>query len=110
MYGVAESIEDYRSLVLELRTQLVQLQEKNEDAEQHIAELDGTIDQLVDIVVQREAACHALKTLVELMVREVESCPNQKLHDSADPNLRSSLYQNRYGEEVKRLKVKYGKN
>ncbi|PWB54681.1 MAG: hypothetical protein C3F18_06525 [Nitrosomonadales bacterium] len=110
MYGVAESIEDYRRMVLELRAQLVQLQAGKEEAEQQIAELDNTIDQLVDIVVQREAACHALKTLVESMVREVETCPNQKHHDSADPNLRSNLYQSRYSEEVKRLRIKYGKD
>lgn len=109
MYGVAESVEDYRHMVHELRVQLVQLQAGKEEAEQQIAELDHTIDQLVDIVVQREAACHALKTLVESMVKEVETCPNQKHHDSADPNLRSNLYQSRYSEEVKRLKQKYGK-
>lgn len=109
MYGVAESVEDYRRMVLDLRTQLVQLQAQKDEAEAHVAELDSTVDQLVDIVVQREAACHALKTLVEAMVREVETCPNQTLHDTADPNLRSNLYQNRYTEEVKRLRVKYGK-
>lgn len=97
-------------MVHELRAQLVQLQASKDEAELHIAELDNTIDQLVDIVVQREAACHALKALVETMVREVETCPNHKLHDSADPNLRSSLYQSRYSEEVKRLKVKYAKD
>lgn len=110
MYGVAESVEDYRRMVHELRAQLVRLQAGKEEAELQIAELDNTIDQLVDIVVQRESACHALKSLVELMVKEVESCPNQKHHDSADPNLRSNLYQSRYNEEVKRLKLKYGKN
>lgn len=110
MYGVAESVEDYRRMVQELRAQLVKLQAEKDEAEQQIAELDHTIDQLVDIVVQREAACHALKTLVESMVREVETCPNQKHHDSADPNLRSNLYQSRYNEEVKRLRIKYGKD
>lgn len=110
MYGVADSIEDHRRMVHELRTQLVKLQASKEEAELQIAELDNTIDQLVDIVVQREAACYALKTLVESMVKEVETCPNQKHHDSADPNLRSNLYQSRYGEEVKRLKLKYGKD
>jgi uncharacterized coiled-coil protein SlyX len=110
MYGVAESVEDYRHMVYELRDQLVQLQASKEEAEQQIAELDNTIDQLVDIVVQREAACYALKTLVESMVKEVETCPNQMHHDSADPNLRSSLYQSRYNDEVKRLKIKYGKD
>lgn len=110
MYGVAESVEDYRRMVQELRAQLVKLQAGKDEAEQQIAELDHTIDQLVDIVVQREAACHALKTLVESMVREVETCPNQKHHDSADPNLRSNLYQSRYNEEVKRLRIKYGKD
>lgn len=109
MYGVAESIEDYRRMVHELRSQLVQLQAREEDAQQQIAELDHTIDQLVEIVVQREAACYALKTLVETMVREVETCPQQVHHDFADPNLRSTTYQNRYNEEVKRLKIKYGK-
>ncbi len=110
MYGVAESVEDYRQLVHELRTQLVRLQGQKEEAEQQIAELDNTIDQLVDIVVQREAACYALKNLVESMVREVETCSNQKHHDSADPHLRSDLYQSRFNEEVKRLKLKYGKD
>jgi uncharacterized coiled-coil protein SlyX len=110
MYGVAESVEDYRRMVHELRAQLVRLQADKEESEQQIAELDNTIDQLVDIVVQRESACHALKSLVELMVKEVEACPNQKLHDSADPNLRSNLYQSRYNEEVKRLRIKYGKD
>ncbi len=110
MYGVEESVEDYRHMVHELRAQLVLLQARKEEAEQQIAELDSTIDQLVDIVVQREAACHALKTLVESMVREVEICPNQQQHDFADPNLRSSIYQSRYSEEVKRLKLKYGKD
>jgi len=109
MYGVAESIEDYRRMVHELRSQLVLLQAREEDAQQQIAELDHTIDQLVDIVVQREAACHALKTLVETMVKEVESCSQQAHHDFADPNLRSTTYQSRYNEEVKRLKTKYGK-
>lgn len=109
MYGVAESIEDYRRIVLDLRSQLVQLQAREQEHLEQIAELDHTIDQLVDIVVQREAACHALKTLVESMVKEVETCPHQRHHDSADPNLRSSTYQNRFNEEVKRLKVKYGK-
>ena len=109
MYGVAESVEDYRRIVHELRSQLVLLQSREEEAQQQIAELDHTIDQLVDIVVQREAACHALKTLVETMVKEVESCPQQTHHDFADPNLRSTTYQNRYNEEVKRLKTKYGK-
>lgn len=109
MYGVAESIEDYRRMVNELRSQLVVLQAREDDAQQQIAELDHTIDQLVDIVVQREAACYALKTLVETMVKEVETCPQQIHHDFADPNLRSTTYQNRYNEEVKRLKVKYGK-
>lgn len=109
MYGVAESIEDYRRMVRDLRSQLVLLQMREEEAQQQIAELDHTVDQLVDIVVQREAACHALKTLVETMVKEVESCPQQMHHDFADPNLRSSAYQNRYNEEVKRLKAKYGR-
>ncbi|MDD5404139.1 MAG: hypothetical protein PHZ14_06315 [Sulfuricella sp.] len=109
MYGVAESIEDYRSMVNDLRSQLVLLRAREEEAQQQIAELDHTIDQLVDIVVQREAACHALKTLVETMVKEVDSCPQQIHHDFADPYLRSSAYQNRYNEEVKRLRVKYGK-
>lgn len=97
-------------MVHDLRSQLVRLQASKEEAEQQIAELDSTIDQLVDIVVQREAACYALKTLVESMVREVETCPNQRHHDSADPNLRSVLYQGRFNEEVKRLKQKYGKD
>lgn len=96
-------------MVHDLRSQLVLLQAREEGAQQQIAELDHTIDQLVDIVVQREAACHALKMLVETMVKEVESCPQQIHHDFADPNLRSTTYQNRYNEEVKRLKVKYGK-
>jgi len=109
MYGVAESVEDYRRIVHELRSQLVLLQSREEEAQQQIAELDHTIDQLVDIVVQREAACHALKMLVETMVREVESCTQQAHHDFADPNLRSTAYQSRYNEEVKRLKTKYGK-
>ena len=109
MYGVAESIEDYRRIVLDLRSQLVQLQTREQEHLEQIAELDHTIDQLVDIVVQREAACYALKTLVETMVKEVETCPQQIHHDFADPNLRSTTYQNRYNEEVKRLKVKYGK-
>ena len=109
MYGVAESIEDYRRMVHELRSQLVVLQAREEDAQQQIAELDHTIDQLVDIVVQREAACYALKMLVETMVKEVETCPQQIHHEFADPNLRSTAYQNRYNEEVKRLKIKYGK-
>lgn len=109
MYGVAESVEDYRGMVHELRKQLLELQARNDEAEEQVAELDNTIDQLIDIVIQREAACYALKTLVESMVREVETCPNQKHHDSADPNLRSNLYQNRFNEEVKRLKLKYGK-
>ena len=110
MYGVAESVEDYRRTVLELRAELVRLQAEKDAAEQHVAELDNTVDQLVDIVVQREAACHALKTLVESMVKEVESCQNRKDHDYANPNLRSGVYQSRYNEEVKRLKVKYGKD
>lgn len=110
MYGVAESIEDYRRLVHELRSQLVLLQAREEEHLEQITELDHTIDQLVDIVVQREAACHALKTLVESMVKEVESCPQQRHHDSADPILRSTTYQSRFNEEVKRLKVKYGKD
>ena len=109
MYGVAESIEDYRRMVHELRSQLVLLQAREEDAQQQITELDHTVDQLVDIVVQREAACYALKTLVETMVKEVESCSQQSHHDFADPNLRSTTYQSRYNEEVKRLKIKYGK-
>lgn len=96
-------------MVHDLRSQLVLLQAREEESRQQIAELDHTIDQLVDIVIQREAACHALKTLVESMVKEVETCPNQRHHDSADPNLRSNVYQSRYTEEVKRLKVKYGK-
>lgn len=96
-------------MVHDLRSQLVLLQAREEKSRQQIAELDHTIDQLVDIVIQREAACHALKTLVESMVKEVETCPNQRHHDSADPNLRSNVYQSRYTEEVKRLKVKYGK-
>lgn len=110
MYGVAESVEDYRKMVYELRTQLVQLQAQKKEAEQQIVELDNTIDQLVDIVVQREAACYALKTLVESMVKEVETCANQIHHETADPHLRSGVYQSRFNEEVKRLKLKYGKD
>lgn len=110
MYGVAESVEDYRKMVHELRTQLVHLQGQKEEAEQQIVELDNTIDQLVDIVVQREAACYALKTLVESMVKEVETCTSQKHHETADPHLRSGVYQSRFNEEVKRLKLKYGKD
>ena len=109
MYGVAESIEDYRRMVHELRSQVVHLQSREEEYQQQITELDHTIDQLVDIVVQREAACYALKTLVESMVKEVETCSQQRHHDSADPVLRSATYQNRYNEEVKHLKIKYGK-
>lgn len=110
MYGVAESVEDYRKMVHELRTQLVQLQGQKEEAEQQIVELDNTIDQLVDIVVQREAACYALKSLVESMVKEVETCSSQMHHETADPHLRSGVYQSRFNEEVKRLKLKYGKD
>lgn len=109
MYGVAESIEDYRRMVNDLRSQLVLLQTREEEAQQQITELDHTIDQLVEIVVQREAACYALKSLVETMVKEVETCSQQNHHDFADPNLRSTTYQSRYNEEVKRLKLKYGK-
>lgn len=109
MYGVAESVEDYREMVLGLRERIALFQAREEEYRQQIAELDHTIDQLVDIVIQREAACHALKTLVEGMVREVETCSLQRHHDHADPILRSTAYQNRFNEEVKRLKAKYGK-
>lgn len=109
MYGVAESIEDYRRTVNDLRGQLVELQARDEENQRQIAELDHTIEQLVDIVIQREAACYALKSLVESMVKEAESCSQRHLHDSADPILRSATYQNRYNEEFKRLRVKYGK-
>ncbi|MDP2828601.1 MAG: hypothetical protein Q8O37_08340 [Sulfuricellaceae bacterium] len=109
MYGVAESVEDYRGLLLDLRGKMLQSQSREAEYQQQIQELDHTIDQLVDIVVQREAACHALKTLVESMVREVETCTNQAHHEWADPNLRSNTYQHRFNDEVKRLKVRYGK-
>ncbi len=109
MYGVAESVEDYRGMLLDLRGKLLQSQSREEEYQQQIQELDHTVDQLVDIVVQREAACHALKMLVEAMVREVETCTNHPHHEWADPNLRSNTYQHRFNDEVKRLKVRYGK-
>lgn len=109
MYGVAESIEDYRRMVEDLRRQVVHLQEQEQEQRQQIAELDHTVEQLVDIVIQREAACYALKALVESLVKEAEVCPQRGHHDSANPNLRSGAYQNRYNEEVKRLRAKYGK-
>jgi hypothetical protein len=96
--------------VNDLRSQLVLLQARDDESQRQISELDHTVDQLVDIVIQREAACYALKSLVESMVKEAEACPQRHFHDSADPNLRSSTYQSRYNEEFKRLRVKYRKD
>lgn len=103
-------MEDYRRISRDLREQIARLQAREQEHERHIAELDGTIEQLVDIVIQREAACHALKSLVESMVKEIDECPQTSCHESINPHHRSAAYQARYNEEVKRLKAKYGKS
>lgn len=108
-YGVAESVEDYRRICQELRDQVVHLRTLEQEHQRHIGELDDTIEQLVDIVIQREAACHALKFLVESMVKEIDACPQTGCHESVHPHHRSAAYQSRYNEELKRLRQKYGK-
>jgi hypothetical protein len=108
-YGVAESVEDYRRICQELRGEIGHLRALEQEHRLHIRELDETVEQLVDIVIQREAACYALKALVESMVREIDACPDTGCHESVHPHHRSAAYQNRYAEELKRLRQKYGK-